>query len=105
MRQQHSFVCPISPQTVCLGLDDRGRSAHFEVNLIEPPSLPQWRRHDESPDQTKAGHPQGMPSGASSRERGPVYTWNSVHRVADCQPTQPDAVAEKLAVFTINPSQ
>ena len=41
----------------------------------------------------------------SSHERGPVYTWNSVHRVADCQPTQPDAVAEKLAVFTINPSQ
>ena len=30
-----------------------------------------------------------------------MYTWSSVHRVADCQPTQPDTVGEKLAVFTI----
>jgi len=39
---------------------------------------------------------------ASSHKQGPVYTRSSVRRVKDCQPTQPDAVGEKLAVFTIN---
>ena len=49
MRQRHSFVCSVFPRTVCLRLDGQGRSAHFGVNLVEPPGLPQWRRRDESP--------------------------------------------------------
>ena len=56
-KARHSFICPFSPQMVCLGFDSRGRSAHFGVNLVKPPSLPQWRRHDEAPGQTDAGHP------------------------------------------------
>ena len=39
---------------------------------------------------------------ASSHKQGPVYTRSSACRVVHCQPTQPDAVGEKLAVFTIN---
>ena len=42
---------------------------------------------------------------ASSHKQGPMYTWSSVNRVPDCQPTQPDAAGEKLVVFTINLSQ
>jgi hypothetical protein len=41
MRQQHSFVCPVLPQMVCLGLDNQGRSAYFGVDLVKPLSLPQ----------------------------------------------------------------
>ena len=38
----------------------------------------------------------------SCRKRGLVNTWGRVHRVADCQPTQLDAVGEELAVIPID---
>ena len=38
----------------------------------------------------------------SCRKRGLVNTWGGVHRVADCQPTQLDAVGEDLAVIPID---
>ncbi len=41
----------------------------------------------------------------SCRKRGLVNTWGSVHRVADCQPPQLDAVSEELAVLPINLDQ
>jgi hypothetical protein len=38
-------------------------------------------------------------------KRGHVNTWGGVHRVADCQPTQLDAVGEELAVIPIDLNQ